>query len=79
MSSTLFQIEVVTLCRFYYCKQHIVPTHFVLVQFSFDLQVCKIVCHFYRISRREDLTDHLKFNSQFECGNLRKVIQVSHK
>ena len=32
----------------------------------------------YRISRREDSSDHLNFNSQFECGNLRKVIQVSH-
>ena len=72
------QIEVVTLRRFYYFNQHIVPIYFVQGQFSFDLHMCRIVCHFYRISRREDLTDHLKFNSQFECGNLRKVIQVGH-
>ena len=39
MSPTLFQIEVVTLCRFYYFNQHIVPIHFVLDQFSFDLHV----------------------------------------
>ena len=29
-----------------------------------------------RVSHSEDMTTHLRFNSQFESGNLRKAIQV---
>ena len=30
-----------------------------------------------RVTRKDDSADHLRFNSQFESGNLRKAIQVS--
>ena len=30
-----------------------------------------------RLSKKEELGDQLKFNSQFESGNLRKAIQVN--
>ena len=41
-----------------------------------SILVILFVFFVFSVSRRDECSEHLEFNSQFECGNLRKAIQV---